>query len=263
MTLVMAREPSRRRRMPELQRPNEQLLSDLGDIPEYGGAPRVLLPESYYIATVSIGDPDVSNVGGQSGDATLKDEDGEEILNAAGDPIPVGGSPFSNVSIAVEEGPFTECGFDSRFYFTPGKGRNIGFINHAVKAVTGKPVDLKALDEFRVKIPSGDRDRAQQAFRFAYLEMTPEQRLAFMSKYARLDLWEGRGVVVKVGREMREFTDEATGAQVERWFNRIQGFYALDDAKKGAGFVRSKCHEKQEAVGLEEGSLESTDAATA
>lgn len=220
---------------------NEQLLDDLGDIGEYGGG-WVLLPESHYLMDVSLaGDPDVTPEGGASGDKYIEDFeiDGEAVL--------AGGSPYLPLALSATEGPFAECGFESRFYVTPGKGPNIGFVNHAVKAVTGRAVDLSALSRFGIDVVGASAEEKQQAFRIGFLQLGPQDRLDFMAMYARFDLWDGASAVVKVGRE--------AGQKEGTMFNRIQGFHSVTDGKRGQGYVRGKCFENQEKVGLAEGTL--------
>ena len=225
------------------------ILAGLGEIEEYSGGDRVLLPISYYIMNI----PDVDAIeasaeGGESGDntrANITDIDGNDVLT--------GGTPFCNVQFNVTEGPFEGCSMKPRLYFTPGKGRNIGFINSMVKGVTGQSVDLAAIREFNFIMPqAGSPDEIQEAFAKNFYTLSAEDRVAFMSQYCRWGQWAGQDVVVKVGHEDGR-PDEATG--VTPIFNRALGFYTLDHTKKGAAYVRNTCHAEQEAEGKAQGIL--------
>jgi len=243
------------------------LLDALGDIPEYGSGPRIVLPEGLYVMDIEVGEQTTTDQGddimtdkvwskGQIVDEVpVEDVNGSEVL--------VGGTPYVELTTTPAEGPFEECGFQSRFYLTPGKGRNIGFVNHACKAITGKPVDVKVLGEFGFDFEGlSEQSEIQTRFRACYLALTPEQRLDLMVRYARVVQWDGKTAVVKVGVEERERTDEATGAKYMVPFNRVQGFHAIDDPKRGAGYVRKVQHPKQTAYAIEAGLIDAGDATT-
>lgn len=177
----------------------------------------------------------------------------EQVFDSEGEPALIGGSPYAEITATVVEGPFEGCDFRSRFWLTPGRGRNIGFVNNACKAITGRPVDVATLAKFGVKFTPGMSPvDTQQALRRRYLALDPETRLDFMVQYARVADWSGKGVVMAVGQEDGR-PNEETG--VPPVFNRIQGFWALADGKDGAANVRGVWHDKQTEAGIALGLL--------
>lgn len=203
-------------------------LDALGDNPEYGGTRRVTLPKSSYVARLSVND-----------------------FNAT-----PGGTPYVELLCDVLEGPFQGQSPRARVYITPGgpdsKGGHIAFVNAATKRVTGKDADSSALNEIKATMPpranfpdgpEGDkeyREAARMTVRDAFAELTPEMKLAFAMKYARLRDWDNKTVVVVLGVEYNEDNT--------RSFNKINGFYALNDVKQGAEHVRRICHAEQQVV---------------
>jgi hypothetical protein len=231
----------------------DELLEGLGDIPEYGGR-RVLLPQSHYIVGLTL-DEDV-----QVSDESAEERYHEDFEDVNGEQVLLGGTPFMVLGVEASDGPFQGCGFNARFYLTPGKGRNIGFVNHAIKAVTGKSADTRVLKEYGFNFPKGlQRDELQAMFRKYFLSLGPQDRLSLMTAYARTDEWNGATVIAKVGIEAGdERTDESTGETYVPQFNRIQGFHAVDDPKKGsdlvyAAWVKKQCFPKQYDAAVEMG----------
>jgi hypothetical protein len=205
------------------------LLEALGETPEYGTRKaRVILPESLYIAHIGVEEVGVT----PEREGVVKDSSGEVFTNIRGEEVALGNSPYVQVTTTVHEGPLVGNGFSSRFYITPGKGRNIAFVN------------IKALAEFGITLPQGaSTEDSQRAFAQNYLSLDPEQRLAFMCKWANVDQWDGKIVVVKVGQEAgEERINEFTGLPETPIFNRLQGFYAMTDTKRGAVTVRGSYH---------------------
>ncbi len=253
--------------------PNGDITTLLGDIGEYGGGPRVVLPESFYICTVNVDETGVSDPAfekeqdeeGNDVPVMTLEENGELFLDANEEPVQRGGSPFVDLECAVDEGPFQGYGFKGRFWLTPGKGKNIGFVQHAANAISGKKCDVRVLKEYGFEFPAtpknltpaqlkASRQEAQQMLRKYFYALGHDDRLDFMTKYCRLGTWDDKSAVTKVGIELgNERENETTGEVYIPEFNRYQGFYALNHAKKGAGWVRSVHHPKQTKVAVEMG----------
>lgn len=245
---------------------NGQIATLLGDIPEYGGGPRVLLPASYYIGTLEVDEVDMS----PEREGVIENEDGSPFLDANDNEVTLGHSPYAQMTCEVDEGPFAGNGFTGRFWLTPGKGRNIGFVQHAAKAISGQGVNTKVLSDFGFEFPAKQtQEEAQQMYRRYFYALGAEDRVTFMTKYCNIGKWDGKSVVVKVGIEDgNEKQNETTGELYTPQFNRFQGFSSLNAGKKGAGWVRNVCHPKQENWAIELGLVEgpapqATDAVSA
>ena len=252
---------------------NSNIATLLGDIPEYGGGPRVLLPESYYNMTLAVLDTDTTDpaVDDEENPVMTKEKDGSLFEDANGEQVQRGCSPYVELECEADEGPFQGHGFRGRFWLTPGKGPNIGFVQHAAKAISSKTVNTKLLNEFGFEFPAIGKSlssealkqarlEAQQLFRKYFYVLSADDRLDFMVRYCRVGEWDGKSVVVKVGIEPgQERMDDTTGQLYTPEFNRYQGFHALNDASKGAGWVRSVCHRKQERAAVEMGLIEAPE----
>lgn len=258
---------------------NGDITALLGDIGEYGGGRRVLLPESFYIVSLNVDDTGVTdpafekeqdNEGNDVPVMTLN-EDGSPFLDANEEEVQRGGSPFVDLECVSDEGPFQGHGFKGRFWLTPGKGRNIGFVQHTANAITGKKCDTRVLKEYGFifdavpkNLTPGERkqamEAAQQQFRKYFYALGNDERLDFMVKYCRIGQWDGKSAVAKVGiEEGNERENETTGETYIPEFNRYQGFYNLNATKKGAGWVRNVCHPKQLIAAVEMGLVDGND----
>jgi len=234
--------------------PNGDITTLLGDVGEFGGGARVILPKSYYIMGLTVGDVDASNLRTNDEDEPIMIEDFED---ANGDEVQAGGTPFVTIESVVNEGPFAGEGFNARFYLTPGKGKYIGLIQHAVRAITGKRANVKVLSEYNFEFKGDETpEEAQQQFRKYYSALTVDDRLDFMVKYCRVGEWDTDAIASVDAEEGQERENETTGEIEIPLFNRYKGFYSLSDGKKGQGYVRKVCHRKQERVAIEMGLIE-------
>lgn len=193
----------------------------LGDMAQFGG--RYRLPEGNYPMKFSI-----------DGVGFTKDrETGAES------------TPYVNLLGEVVDGPFKGEEMVSRLMLTfgkqfPPKGKNkggfIGFLNHATKAITGKPVDLGAMEEYEFPTPgdfAGDAQGYKDAASDHFFSLEPEARAEFMAKYVRLGSWDGKTAIAVVGHDTSEVKEETTGVVTSRTFARWQGFHATNDPKAG------------------------------
>lgn len=251
---------------------NGQIADLLGDIGEYGGGARIKLPPSFYIVAIELGEVDATPQRSKDdtddqGNKLWSDDDlyifdGDNyFLDGNEEKVCRGGSVYAEISCTVEEGPFAGNGFQSRFWLTPGKGKNIGFVQHAAKAISGRGMNMKALTDFGfIFTGKEDQSEAQQKFRKFYYALGVEDRLNFMIQYCNLSKWDGKSAVAKVDIEDgQEKLDETTNQLYTPQFNRYKGFYALNDGKKGAGYVRNVCHPKHEQWALEMGVITASE----
>jgi len=202
----------------------------MGEIEEYSSN-RTTLPDSYYPGILSVIQYDVT---------LPKYEDPEHPTVMTG-----GGSPFFQLGLAVVEGPYKGAETESRFYLTPGKGPNIGFVNSAIKNVTGKPADTTALKQFEFTALTGNKESIQGGFRDQFRALSADDRKIFMEKYARVRSWDGRKVIVKVGVEENTWTTDE-GEERTTMRNRFAGFFTLTHSKKGLTYCKHTAFPMQE-----------------
>ena len=204
-----------------------------------------LLPKSSYIATLNVGEVNVSDPG-------VDQNTGEET----------GGTPFVDLNVTPNEGPFAGQGVSCRLHLTPGRikfnddgsaraGAYIKFINHACKAITKKPVDDTAATKVGFVVPTREHGedeaaygaRVRLSFQEFFANLEPSARLSMMVAYTRVASWDGKVVVIELDVESRPRTQ---GGTFDR--NTISAFYATDDPKKGAKFVQLVAHARQEQM---------------
>lgn len=236
----------------------------LGETQEYGGR-RLVLPESYYPMQLAIGEVKTTD---------LKTNQDGEIIG--------GGTPEINVIGSVFEGPFEGSDVKARLYPTPGKaGGGFGLFIGATSAVTGQRANVvEALKKHGIVLPSqgalNEKDYrvlAREAIRDGFLNLDPAKRLAVVLEAFRFAEWDGKKAIVKlivetsyfhvVGDTKTQLRDVKGGMsakqQYEEYFNnegpdsvvsyddnRWNGYFALDSAEKGLGFVRAVEFAKQE-----------------
>ena len=187
----------------------------MGAIEEYGSA-RVTLPESYYPVQVS--------VTGQGTGADVVDDEGELVKP---------GTPWIQLSAMVTEGPYEGAETESRVFLTPGKGANIGFVNNMAKAISGRPVSAAALDKYKfVFSDPKDREAVQNDFIARWWELTSDERVDFMAQYCNIGTWDGKALIIKIGVEDNNWKSD-DGVEHTSYRNRFQGFYPVNDPKKG------------------------------
>jgi hypothetical protein len=236
------------------------VLDLLGETPEFGGT-RVVVPESYYPMTLSVGEIGVTE--------TREGTGGEGGL--------VGGTPYVELGGEITNGPYKGVAVSERLWLTPGKigskGGMIGLLNAACKTITGQPAVVAALGEFGIELPeefpegtSDEEARAEvrRAFIEGFAGLTPDQRLALMTKYLRLGNWDGKQVIGKVGLEEQSVLDDMgrpmvqNGVPVVRRRNRWMGFHGVQEKHKThgtwGGYFTKVCLEQQKlAKAKEEG----------
>jgi len=237
------------------------ILSALGETEEYATSNRMLLPKGGYLMTISLGE-DGMGVTGENQQGEVH----EGVSHADGSEIPKGNSPFVKLTMEVSEGPFAGKEISPRIYLTPGAGKNIAFINSMVKAITGKPVDTSAIQEFGFKLEGNNGEEIQQSFREQFLRLEAEDRVNFMAQYARVEKWDGSQVVVMLDHEKprtfvvtdedgNEVLDETTNLPQTRTvqYNSLRGYYPLSHAKKGRKWIANhECpRQVDEAAALE------------
>lgn len=205
-----------------------------------------LLPKSSYVATLSVGEVSV-------GDPGVNADTGEET----------GGTPFVDLGISPNEGPFAGESVSCRLYLTPGRikyddagnaraGAYIKFINHACKAITKKPADDAAATKAGFAVPTREHGedeaaygaRVRLAFQEFFANLEPSARLSMMVAYTRVASWDSKVAVVELDVESRPRTKgEGTFDK-----NVLTAFYDVDDPKKGAKYVRLVQHPRQEQM---------------
>lgn len=233
-------------------------LNQLGEFQEFGDRQtRVILPPSLYPVELTLDEVGLSPTYDDSEiTPALVDENGEPIVGEDGEPIKraAGGVPFLALSVKVVDGPFADVegqGFSFRQNLSPGKGKLIGFITAAVKAVTGKPADRAATDKYKFQFPNGaDAAVTQQLFRTQFFLLDPEERRDFMTIFARAREWDGKKVIIKVGHEHKDKVSEA-GRPYTATYHKVDGYFGFNDPKRGLKHVTAKCYPEQQAV-LEE-----------
>ncbi len=253
--------------------PNGNVSTLLGDIPEYGGGGWVRLPDSYYIGAINVVDVEATDpqTNDQDEPNLIEDENvqGGFFLDCNDNQVQKGNTVYATLEFEAIEGPFEGNGFTSRFYLTPGKGPNIGFVQNAAN-VLGGGVNLKVLKDWGFEFPvvgknvTGEalkeaRREAQQLFRKYFLSLTADDRITFMTKYCNIAKWDGTEAVVKVELEAGDERTDDFGQVSTPQFNRYKGFYALNHGKKGAGWVRNVCHRKQAVHAMEMGLVNPND----
>ena len=136
--------------------------------------------------------------------------------------------------------------------------------------MSGKPVDESILEEFGFVAPGLSGDEKEDGFTMRgalkdfYNTLDHAARLNMITRFLRIAEWDSRDCVVKVGREDgQERMNDTTGQIETPVYNRIQGFHALDDRKRGAGYVRQVCHPKQLAYAIDAGLIEAPEGTAA
>jgi hypothetical protein len=226
------------------------VVAALGDMPELGGSQRVVLPDSFYPMRLEVEDVSVTDERDHlDGDGNVDPNQViEGLTDVEGNPVPKGGVPYVQMKATVTAGPFAEvASFSSRLHLTPGKGKFIGFINHATKSVTGQPVNREILKKYGFEFGEGlSEAETQQVFRVYWFSLSPADRQKFMSEWCNLGKWDGAPCIVKVGTDKVDRRNEVTGEEYSVYFNRFQGFYALNDTKKGLAWTKKACFPAQE-----------------
>lgn len=229
------------------------ILGQLGEIEEFGGGPRVILPESYYPVELTMDEFGVSKL---SDDRVLEpplvDEKGQPVVDGEGNQLELaaGGSPFLKLNAKVIEGPFAEvegANFDFRQSVTPGKGGFIGFVNSAVKAVTGQAPNRQALTKYNFNfLQQADAKVVQQLFRTQFYLLQPDERKDFMAIWTNASQWDGKKCVIKVTHEVNTRVNEVTGEEFTVTYHRVGGYYPINHPKKGLAWVRKTCFPAQQ-----------------
>lgn len=209
----------------------------MGEIDEFGGGGS-LVPGSDYPVVLTIGDPGVSK----------------------------NGAPFIALTGSIYEGPCQATDVTRNLYLSPGKSSNeknpggaVGFLTHACRIITGKEADegVPAEYGFECDQETGETDeaygaRAKKEFAIFYEGLSNEDRLAMMSGFLRIPLWDGKKVISAISVE--ESYKDAEGNNVNTaveggktfFNNRFAGFYALNDTKRGLEHFRKVCMKQQE-----------------
>lgn len=201
---------------------------------EFGGGGRIILPESFYPARISVMVPGSSQVR----------EDG------------TGGTPFIDLSVRITDGPFKDTTVQSRMYLSPGL---IGFLRSATKTLTKTGADYSVNEKFGFNFselgaidPSNKDDRKALAemFKAQFYGLSPEQRLDYMLKHLRINQWDGKNAIVKFSIESNESDkiNPATGTPYVNTRNRIAGFFDVTDAKNGLSIVKTRDFPAQQAA---------------
>lgn len=209
------------------------------EMPEVGGGQRVILPESFYPVRVEVQDWGVTDLS--------ETEVVDGVMDPGGQAIPKGGTPYAQLELTVTDGPFEGCSFITRYFLTPGKGRFLMYHAHSCRAITGKPFDVAVLPQYNIDIPdSASVEETQALVRQGYYNCDPQQRKELMLKLARVEHWDNRPAIARVSIEEFQRDDPMTGRQYTGYSNRVSGFYAIDDPKKGVSWVKQTCFKAQE-----------------
>ncbi len=202
------------------------LLDVVGDVPEMGA--RLWLPPSYYGVTIGVDNFDV----------TADKGDGAGLY------------PYVDLKNVVSDGgPGDGEEISGRVFIGPGqKGTGLGFMAHACKAITGQPPDLSTLAKFDIA-PSQTEDprAAREEIAERFLSLDAKARIDWGVAYARINQWNGKNAIVRLGYEVSDQVDSATGAATGRRFanTRLNGFHAVNDPQKGLAYVKRVCHPQQ------------------
>ena len=212
------------------------LIDKVGEREEFGE--RDTVPESSYIATMTIGDIDCFD---------KKDPDTGEVVEEKG------GDPYVELTASIEEGPFTGIAPEARYNLGFGredkKGGVIPLKLGACKTLSGQSANEVVLKEFGWVDPvqeAGEDDfeygaRLRNAMKEFYFGLTAMQRLDFATRFLRVAGWDGRKVVVVT-------TLTPNKRREGQFFVNFDGFYALNHPKRGEEYVRKVCHPKQAAL---------------
>ena len=242
----------------------------MGEQAEFGGD-RHVVPESYYLVELSVGDePGVSdvktegeyNLWDSAGGAPYIQLSGKVVSGGAykGDVIFIWrhwmspGAPKQRVKYDKSTTPWTPIPqFDDDENALMKAGGGTPLMRSACRAITGKPANDQALLAAGFTPPdvSGLEGRDKQfAVNFAFGEffgnLEPADRLDLMLRWLRVSEWSGKTVAVHV-------TVEPGFGENPQPSNRFQGFYPPDHAKYGAAVIEAKYVPEQEAANAELG----------
>ena len=179
------------------------------------------------------------------------------------------GTPGLQLVATVFDGPWkgTELNVrDTTIWLTPGKNIEskfiyIGKIRFMVEQVTGKKVNSAALLEFGFPFEGlSDPQAVNKAFKLHFAEMSSETKLDFMSKYARVNEWDGKQVIVAVKLEQEEAKNadgtprlDDAGNQLIYDRNSIANLFGLKHAEHGFAAAQRqfpKQQQERDAMGV-------------
>lgn len=205
------------------------MYKDVRPVAEFGA--RFMLPVSLYPMTLNVDDVAATEV-------KRKVVDNEEVET--------GGNPYVALAGLVADGPFKGKDMTARVNLTVGKsGGYLGKMIATCKAITGKDPLWAAMGEYGFPIVDGDTKAKQLATGEHYVSLDPESRLDFMVKLVRVAEWSKKLVVVSVTHEAGEKKNADGSTQ---WFMRMNGFYPLNDPKKGKDYLLKVAFPEQEAA---------------
>ncbi len=164
------------------------------------------------------------------------------------------GTPGLYLIETVYDGPWegTELrNFDTREWLTFGdpakKGNMIGIMRHKIEHVTGQKPDAQAFVDFQFPLAGVPADQRTNVIKSHFAGLSAEQRKDFMAKYARVNAWDKKRVIVALSIEQEEAKNadgsarlDDNGNQIIFDRNRVNNYFALNDAEHGINSVKKQ-----------------------